>query len=396
MKKNIYHVLYTLLILSELSSYALAMKKEDAAPQNSHLFFDPVITFEQESSNGNVPEEGKPESLHQAQPFNHTDRQRLLSGEKKLAHAQLQGADLHSCTLEGVDLSHANLEGTIFCGAILKNVNLSHTNLTKALFIGAKIYDKSTFEGAIIDQSNFSDAIIIDTYFTSTKLYHTLLKVKRMLDTQFNQATLIDVTFAGAPLKKITFAKSDLQNINMSRINASEISFIECPKLQDITFKHAQIVGLRFYATKLIGPNISFDTTTVQKGSCIGINNTAVIKEADLSGATLQMECCNVRFDHCKNIKKLAGAFGSIFTDVSTVPPEDLARFKEIGAKLNGKWGDDIAGSLRREESFWKWLKRIAFSISERGVDKAAGALGSSLGNGKAQQQNEDEKKDQA
>lgn len=394
MKKIIYHVLYTSLILIELSSYALAMKKEDHI-QNSQPFVDPVITFEQESNTGNAPEERKAESSHQAQNLNHTDYQRLLSGEKNLAHAQLQGTDLHTCTLEGVDLSHANLEDANLCGAILKNVKLSHTNLTKTLFIGAKIYDKSTFEGATIDQSNFTDAIIIDTYFTGAKLHHTSFKVKALLKTQFNQAILIDVTFAGAPLKKITFAKSELQNINMSRINASEISFIECPKFQDITFKHAQIVGLKFYATKLIGPNISFDTTIVQNGSCIGINDTAVIKEADLSGATLQIECCNVRFDHCKNVKKLAGAFGSIFTNVSTIPPEDLARFKDIGAKI-GRWGDDIAGSLRREESFWKWLKRMAFSISERGVDKAAGTLGASLRGGNTQQQNEDEKKDQA
>jgi hypothetical protein len=168
----------------------------------------------------------------------------------------------------------------------------------------------------------------------------------------------------------------------MSRIHAVDIFFIECQKLQDITFKQATITGLSVYGIRLIGPRINFDTTTIQNSSFMGIGDTTVIKEADFSGTTLStVQFCNVTFDNCVNFQKLAGAFGSTLTDATSVPPECLERFKAMGAKVNGEWGDDIAVITRRrtKESLWTKIKRILVSVKNASIESAASSAGASL-----------------
>lgn len=99
--------------------------------------------------------------------FRASDLNRLLSGDKNMFGAKLEGANLKCKDLSGInfkkadldetDLSNSNLSHSNFHGAGLEEANLSNSNLSNANFQDADL-EEANLKGANIKGTNFKDA----------------------------------------------------------------------------------------------------------------------------------------------------------------------------------------------------------------------------------------------
>lgn len=88
--------------------------------------------------------------------FSQDDLNKLLKGDKGMAGAKLEGADLRGKNLSGydfrgADLEDANLSGANLSNANFKNADLENTNLKGAIITG------TIFSGAELEYATWVD-----------------------------------------------------------------------------------------------------------------------------------------------------------------------------------------------------------------------------------------------
>lgn len=201
----------------------------------------------------------------------------------------LEGAELSSLDLNGVDLSHMNLRNAIFDEVILYKANLAYADLTGATLAGLNLQEANC-EGANFSEAdlseaklcgaNLSHAVLQETDLMKADLRHANLEKVKAQGVDFSEADLSDATLVGASLISADLTDCKLHRTNLSRADLTEAS------LQRAWGRHIQLEGAKVDVLKAAGANfcegnfkyISGKETVWEGGEYYG---------ADFSGANL-------------------------------------------------------------------------------------------------------------
>ena len=206
-----------------------------------------------------------PEYVRRKTSLRHVDLEKVRKGEEKdlsfadlknldLTRFDLSGAVLIGANLNGANLSEANLENSIICDTDLSSATLNATQLKNAKIIN------SNFSKSTINEVRTDHVLILN----QTKFEHA-----KLINSKFKDSLIKNANFMNATLNNFTFDTSTIENTNMRNIKAEGISFISTP-LKMVSFVLAQIKGLYFFGTGILGNQLSFKYASINKGVVLG------------------------------------------------------------------------------------------------------------------------------
>ncbi|MEN6308814.1 MAG: pentapeptide repeat-containing protein [Anaerohalosphaeraceae bacterium] len=212
-----------------------------------------------------------------------------------------QNGDLHSIKLEFNDLvgwnfTNQNLTGASFSRSTMTYANLSGANLTGADF-GYSTLTDADLSGANLAGASLDHSMAANANLSGANLTHT----------KFNRSELTNADLSGADLTGANLNDySTLTGADLSGANLTGASF-DSSTLTDADLSGAIVTGANFHAVWGFTKEQLYSTASYQSGDLHGIelgsnnligwnfanqnlagaNLSAVLKDADLSGANL-------------------------------------------------------------------------------------------------------------
>ena len=230
-----------------------------------------------------------------------------------LGDADLTGTILAGTDFTGLDLSRVHFTAglptrstdpdkrTVFAGCTLPfaaiGLNWSYLDLTGATMTGLPVNSAgkvdltglnavnmqwllADFTGCILDGADFASAVL-----TKAKFTHAMLRQGPQNPVSFRSATLIGAVFTRAVLDQADFGGATLGGVVQTEAAGFANAF-----LSNCNFNQANLYGVIFAATTMIGQNKLAGAANLQQTDFSG----AYLPTADFTGASLQ----GAKFDH--------------------------------------------------------------------------------------------------
>jgi uncharacterized protein YjbI with pentapeptide repeats len=192
-----------------------------------------------------------------------------FSGQN-LKHANLTGANLNKATLIGIDLESANLSH-----AQLREASLGYANLKAADLTGAFLEADEGYKAARLSYAYLPNAILADAHLNGVNFSYAQIYGA---DATVFGATMQDADFANANLSGLNLTDGKLQGANFAGANLVNTDFTSAD-LKKANLPGAYLQGADFTAAELDGADLTGAVVALAAGSFvfeqIGDGNTS-------------------------------------------------------------------------------------------------------------------------